>query len=53
VLLTQTAERFFSQRGYSRIDRASVPAPVQEASEFRSLCPASATCMSKALGSRA
>ena len=49
VLLTQTAERFFSQRGYNRIDRAQAPAAVRTTSEFKSLCPASATCMSKTL----
>ena len=49
VLLTQTAERFFARHGYARIDRASVPALIQTTAEFRSLCPASAVCMSKRL----
>lgn len=49
VLLTQTAEKFFSTRGYVVIDRASAPAEIRESSEFKSLCPASATCMSKTL----
>lgn len=52
VLLTQTAEPFFAQRGYARIDRAHAPAAVLAASEFKSLCPASASCMSKTLGDR-
>ena len=49
VLLTQTAERFFSHRGYAVIDRAEAPAEVRGSTEFRSLCPASATCMAKEL----
>ncbi len=47
VLLTQTAERFFSSRGYRRIERDDVPAALRGSSEFRSLCPASADCLSK------
>ena len=49
VLLTQTAERFFAQRGYTVIERASAPIELRESTEFKSLCPASATCMSKSL----
>ena len=49
VLLTQTAETFFSHRGYAVIDRADAPAELRDSTEFRSLCPASATCMSKHL----
>ena len=49
VLLTQTAETFFSHRGYAVIDRADAPAELHDSTEFRSLCPASATCMSKHL----
>jgi amino-acid N-acetyltransferase len=52
VLLTQTAEKFFAHRGYAAIDRALVPTELRESSEFMSLCPASATCMSKALWDR-
>jgi amino-acid N-acetyltransferase len=50
VLLTETAEKFFSRRGYTVVDRASAPQEVRSSSEFRTLCPASATCMSKFLG---
>jgi amino-acid N-acetyltransferase len=50
LLLTETAERFFSRRGYTVIDRANAPDEVRGSAEFRSLCPASATCMSKSLG---
>ncbi|MEI7037808.1 arsenic resistance N-acetyltransferase ArsN2 [Fulvimonas yonginensis] len=49
VLLTQTAEAFFAGRGYAPIDRQTVPARVQASAEFRSLCPASATCMTRTL----
>lgn len=49
VLLTETAESFFSRLGYDSIDRCLVSEPLQQSSEFRSLCPASAVCMRKAL----
>ena len=49
VLLTQTATRFFEHQGYRVIDRQQVPQAVQGSEEFRSLCPASATCMVKML----
>jgi N-acetylglutamate synthase-like GNAT family acetyltransferase len=49
VLLTQTAERFFARLGYAVIDRGYIPDEVKESAEFRSLCPASAVCMSKTL----
>lgn len=49
VLLTQTASAFFSSRGYAVIARESAPAAVHRSAEFRSLCPASATCMTKVL----
>jgi amino-acid N-acetyltransferase len=48
-LLTQTAQRFFEHQDYRVIDRQSVPQDVQGSAEFRSLCPASATCMAKTL----
>lgn len=49
VLLTETAEPFFARYGYSRVERSSVPQPIQATAEFRSLCPASAVCMAKRL----
>jgi amino-acid N-acetyltransferase len=49
VLLTLTAESFFEREGYRVIDRSSVPGDVQASEEFKSLCPASAICMAKAL----
>lgn len=50
VLLTQTAAPFFAKRGYAVIERHAAPASVQGSAEFRSICPASAVCMSKSLG---
>ena len=49
-LLTLTAEAFFKKCGYRRITRDSAPAGIQETSEFRNLCPASAVCMVRYLG---
>jgi N-acetylglutamate synthase-like GNAT family acetyltransferase len=49
VLLTQTAEAFFSALGYHVVDRAYVPDEIKESAEFRSLCPASALCMTKSI----
>ncbi len=49
ILLTQTARGFFAHQGYRVIERHEVPQDVQGSEEFRSLCPASATCMAKAL----
>jgi N-acetylglutamate synthase-like GNAT family acetyltransferase len=48
VLLTETAPAFFERRGYVVIERDAAPPPVRESAEFRSLCPATAVCMSKA-----
>lgn len=50
VLLTQTAAPFFASRGYRVIDRGGAPEAVSASAEFRSICPASATCMTKDLG---
>ena len=49
VLLTQTAAPFFAKRGYRFIAREMAPDPVRQSAEFRSICPASATCMMKPL----
>lgn len=49
VLLTQTARTFFERLGYEVVSRDSVPDPVRTSAEFRSLCPASAVCMTKRL----
>ena len=49
VLLTQTAETFFRSLGYQNIYRRHVSAEIKQSAEFRSLCPASASCMAKTL----
>jgi len=49
ILLTQTAAKFFAQRGYQVMERSAAPADVQGSEEFRSLCPSSAVCMTKEL----
>jgi N-acetylglutamate synthase-like GNAT family acetyltransferase len=49
VLLTETAEPFFRRLGYSVIDRDEAPATVTSTAEFRTLCPATAVCMTKLL----
>jgi amino-acid N-acetyltransferase len=49
VLLTQTAERFFTRLGYTVRERREVPDAIRQSAEFRSLCPAAAVCMMKAL----
>jgi N-acetylglutamate synthase-like GNAT family acetyltransferase len=51
VLLTETAESFFLQLGYEVTNRADVREEVKRSAEFRSLCPASAVCMTKAVRS--
>ena len=53
VLLTQTAQRFFEHLGYRAIERQSTPESVRTSEEFRTLCPTSATCMSKTLAKSA
>ena len=49
MLLTETADDFFSALGYRVVARESVPEAIRRSAEFRALCPASATCMRKAL----
>jgi arsenate reductase len=49
MLLTQTAQSFFERLGYAVIPRESAPPSLQAHQQFRSLCPASAVCMTKSL----
>ena len=49
ILLTLTARDFFERLGYAAKHRAQVPHAVLNSAEFRSLCPASATCLGKRL----
>jgi len=49
VLLTETAEAFFRGLGYGVIDRGAVSEEIRLSAQFRSLCPASAVCMTKSI----
>lgn len=49
VLLTLTAAPFFARHGYVELARDDAPRAVRDSAEFRSLCPASATCMSRSI----
>ncbi len=46
-LLTTTAEAYFSQKGFSPINRADTPDAIKLTSEFSSVCPSSAVVMYK------
>ena len=48
-LLTLTAESFFAEKGFDKIERSSAPEGIQETAEFKSLCPDSAACMQKSI----
>ena len=48
-LLTLTAEEFFTKRDFQLTARTNAPAGIQNTAEFRGLCPASATFMTKML----
>jgi amino-acid N-acetyltransferase len=49
VLLTETAERFFSGLGYDAVDRATVVDAMRASPLFATACPASASCLGKTL----
>jgi amino-acid N-acetyltransferase len=51
-LLTTTAAEYFRKRGYADVPREAVPAAVGGHAQFRSLCPASATCLRKEMGAQ-
>ena len=51
-LLTNTADGFFTQLGFERIDRQSAPTTMQNTAEFSHFCPDSAVCMRLRLTSR-
>jgi amino-acid N-acetyltransferase len=48
-LLTTTAERFFERLGYRSIKRADAPSVITSTAQFSTLCPDSATFMTKRL----
>jgi amino-acid N-acetyltransferase len=51
-LLTTTAERYLAKRGFVRVERSAVPAGIRASREFAGVCPASAVCMRRSLGTR-
>ncbi len=48
-LLTDTAERFFSLRGFQRADRSTAPDAISKTQEFSELCPSSSAFMLRRL----
>ncbi len=44
-LLTETAETYFENLGFSKVDRAQVPFEITQTRQFTSLCPDTASCM--------
>ena len=48
-LLTETANKYFSNKGYNTITREEVPNEVKQSSEFSHVCPVSAVVMRKQL----
>lgn len=48
-LLTDSAATFFTAQGYQARDRSLAPASIGATSQFKTLCPASATYLSKRL----
>lgn len=49
ILLTTTAEDFFTRFGFTRILRSAVPQPVTASEEFQGACPDTATVMQLAI----
>jgi amino-acid N-acetyltransferase len=49
ALLTTTAEHYFADQGFAPVSRDEVPRPLLVSSQFRGVCPASATAMLKVL----
>ena len=47
-LLTTTAEAFFARRGFRVTPRAGAPTEIAATHEFKSLCPSTAICMTRA-----
>ncbi len=48
-LLTTTAAGYFERLGYTACARDTAPEAVRQSAQFQALCPATATCMVKAL----
>jgi protein-tyrosine-phosphatase/N-acetylglutamate synthase-like GNAT family acetyltransferase len=52
-LLTTTAELFFRALGYQVTPREKAPEEIRNSSEFREVCPSTAVCMHRHLGTAA
>jgi amino-acid N-acetyltransferase len=48
-LLTDSAQEFFENLGYARINRQNAPPKIRSSREFSELCPASSLLMKKSL----
>lgn len=48
-LLTTSAQEFFQAIGYRVCERSNLTEDIRQTAQFRSLCPASAVCMTKSL----
>ena len=48
-LLTLTAEHFFSNKNFTKIERSKVPDVIKSTTEFSSLCPGTAICFFKSI----
>ena len=49
ILLTTTAESYFSARGFRKVDRSTIKGALRHSAEFTGACPESALCMELAL----
>ena len=52
-VLTEDAAPFFARAGYAANERADAPAAIVATTQFSSLCPATATYMTKSIGDAA
>jgi len=48
-LLTTSAEEFFADLGFERVERDRAPPEIRETAQFSEHCPSSATCMKRDL----
>ena len=44
-LLTTTAAHYFAKRGFSAVDRSSIPGAIRRSTEFSDICPSTAIAM--------
>lgn len=44
-LITNTAEAYFAQKGFQRVERSEVPVEISQTEQFSSLCPSSSAVM--------